>query len=110
MNKMMELKWLGNKTKQGFYKRTKDAKGKPGKLVLDYKTMEYVPTEKPRFPSVSDARKKTDDGVPAMLKVMFNGTDVAGEISPASTSATTSSMPPTGFRRSATTSSASITP
>ena len=59
MNKMMELKWLGNKTKQGFYKRTKDAKGKPGKLVLDYKTMEYVPTEKPRFPSVSDARKKT---------------------------------------------------
>ncbi|MDP1991167.1 MAG: 3-hydroxyacyl-CoA dehydrogenase NAD-binding domain-containing protein [Syntrophales bacterium] len=80
MNKMMELKWLGNKTKQGFYKRTKDAKGKPGKLVLDYKTMEYVPTEKPRFQSVSDARKKTDDGVPAMLRTMFNGTDVAAEL------------------------------
>ena len=80
MNKMLELKWLGNKTKQGFYKRTKDAKGKPGKLVLDYKTMEYVPSEKPRFQSVSDARKKTDSGVLAMLKVMFNGTDVAAEL------------------------------
>ena len=32
MNKMMELKWLGNKTKQGFYKKTKDAKGKKVKL------------------------------------------------------------------------------
>ncbi len=80
MNKMMELKWLGNKTRQGFYKRTKDAKGKKGKLVLDYKTMEYVPAGKPRFPSVSDAKKKTDEGVSAMLKVMFNGTDVAAEL------------------------------
>jgi 3-hydroxyacyl-CoA dehydrogenase len=80
MNKMMELKWLGNKTKQGFYKRTKDAKGKKGKLVLDYKTMEYSPAEKPRFDSVSDARKKADEGVPAMLKVMFNGSDRAAEL------------------------------
>ena len=80
MNKMMELKWLGNKTKQGFYKRTKDAKGKRSKLVLDYHTMEYVPAGKPRFPSVNDARRKTDEGVPAMLKVMFNGTDIAAEL------------------------------
>ena len=46
MNKMMEKKWLGNKTKQGFYKKTKDAKGKKVKLVLDYKTMEYEPVDK----------------------------------------------------------------
>lgn len=80
MNKMIELKWLGNKTKQGFYKRTKDAKGKRSKLVLDFKTMEYVPAGKPRFASVSDAKRKTDEGVPAMLKVMFNGTDMAAEL------------------------------
>jgi len=80
MNKMMELKWLGNKTKQGFYKRTKDAKGKRSKLVLDYKTMEYVPVGKPRFASVSDARRVTDEGVPAMLRAMFNGADVAAEL------------------------------
>lgn len=80
MGKMMALKWLGNKTRQGFYKRTKDAKGKKGKLVLDYNTMEYVPAGKPRFPSVSDARKKADEGVPAMVKTMFNGTDLAAEL------------------------------
>jgi len=79
-NKMIELKWLGNKTKQGFYKRTKDAKGKPGKLMLDYHTMEYVPANRPRFASVSDAKKKSDDGVAATIKVMFNGTDIAGEV------------------------------
>ena len=80
MNKMMELKWLGNKTKQGFYKKTKDAKGKKAKLMLDYHTMEYVPATKPKFASVSDAKKKSDDGIAATLKVMFNGTDIAGEM------------------------------
>ena len=80
MNKMMELKWLGNKTKQGFYKRTKDAKGKKAKLMLDYHTMEYVPAGKPKFESVSDAKKKTDEGVAATIKVMFNGTDIAAEL------------------------------
>jgi 3-hydroxyacyl-CoA dehydrogenase len=80
MNKMMELKWLGNKTKQGFYKKTKDAKGKKAKLMLDYHTMEYVSANKPRFASVSDAKKKSDDGVAATIKVMFNGTDIAAEV------------------------------
>ncbi len=80
MTKMMELKWFGNKTKQGFYKRTQGADGKRGKLALDYHTMEYYPADKPRFASVSDARKKADEGVEATIKVMFNGTDVAAEL------------------------------
>ena len=80
MTKMMELKWLGNKTKQGFYKKTKGPNGKKGKLVLDYHTMDYVPATKPKFASVSDAKKKTDEGVAATIRVMFNGTDVAGEL------------------------------
>jgi 3-hydroxyacyl-CoA dehydrogenase len=79
-NKMMELKWLGNKTKQGFYKRSKDASGKSTKQMLDYNTMEYVPAGKPRFASISDARKKADEGAAATMKVMFNGTDIAGEV------------------------------
>lgn len=80
MNKMMELKWLGNKTKQGFYKKTKDAKGKKSKLMLDYHTMEYVPANKPKFASVSDAKKKSDEGAATTIRVMFNGTDIAGEV------------------------------
>ncbi|HBH87870.1 MAG TPA: crotonase, partial [Syntrophaceae bacterium] len=75
MNSMMERKWLGNKTKQGFYKRAGD-KGKKEKLVLDYKTMEYVPSTKPKYESIGLARKVEDD-VPKMIRTVFNGTDVA---------------------------------
>jgi 3-hydroxyacyl-CoA dehydrogenase len=79
MNKMMEKKWLGNKTKQGFYKKTKDAKGKSVKTVIDYNTLEYIPTTKPKFESVSMAKKKSDDGVAAMMNTLFNGTDAAAD-------------------------------
>lgn len=48
---MVEKKWLGMKTKGGFYK--KDGKKR---LVLDWKTLEYVEQEKFRFESVGDAR------------------------------------------------------
>jgi len=78
MNSMMERKWLGNKTKQGFYKRAGD-KGKKEKLVLDYKTMEYVPSTKPKYESIGLARKVEDD-VPKMIRTVFNGTDVAAEL------------------------------
>lgn len=77
--KMIENKWLGNKTGQGYYKRTKDEKGKKLKLVLDYKTMEYVVPTKPNFESI-DAAKKTAGGFADKLKVLFNGTDVAAEV------------------------------
>ncbi len=42
--------------------------------------MEYVPSGKPRFASVSDAKKKADEGVSATVKVMFNGSDIAAEV------------------------------
>ncbi|MBE9547707.1 MAG: enoyl-CoA hydratase/isomerase family protein [Proteobacteria bacterium] len=79
MKKMMEKKWLGNKTKQGFYKRTKDEKGKRVKLVLDYNKMEYVPPKKPKFDSVSDA-KKMEERFEVKLKALFNGKDIAAEV------------------------------
>jgi 3-hydroxyacyl-CoA dehydrogenase len=78
MNAMMERKWLGNKTKQGFYKRAGD-KGKKEKLVLDYTTMEYVPSTKPKYESIGLA-KKVEDDVPKMIRTVFNGTDVAAEL------------------------------
>lgn len=79
MNIMMERKWLGNKTKQGFYKRAAGDKGKKEKLVLDYTTMEYVPATKPKFESISLA-KKVEDNVPKMIKTVFDGTDVAADL------------------------------
>jgi len=70
MAKMLENKWLGNKTGQGFYKRTKNEKGKKVKLVLDYKTMEYGPFEKPAFESIKEAAK-APGGFDAKLKALF---------------------------------------
>ena len=75
--KMIEKKWLGNKTKQGFYKKTKDAKGKSVKLMLDIDTMEYVPAGKPKFDSVVAAKKK--ENVRESMKTVFNGEDKAGD-------------------------------
>jgi 3-hydroxyacyl-CoA dehydrogenase len=75
--KMIEKKWLGNKTKQGFYKKTKDAKGKSVKLMLDLDTMEYVPAGKPKFDSIAAAKKKED--IRESMKTVFNGEDKAGD-------------------------------
>ncbi|MBW6486033.1 MAG: 3-hydroxyacyl-CoA dehydrogenase/enoyl-CoA hydratase family protein [Syntrophobacterales bacterium] len=80
MSKMVERKWLGNKTKQGFYKKSRDAKGKSLKFVIDYNTMEYVSASRPRFASVAAALKKSDEGAAGMIKAMFNGSDVAAEL------------------------------
>ncbi len=79
MDKMMELKWLGNKTKQGFYKKTKDARGRTVKMALDYNTMEYLSPAKPKFESIGAAKKKADEGAAATMKTVFSGTDRAGE-------------------------------
>jgi len=79
MQKMIEKKWLGNKTGQGYYKRTKDAKGKKIKLVLDYNTMEYVVPTKPKYLSLQEAKKK-EGGFADKLKIIFYGTDIAAEV------------------------------
>ena len=56
---LLENKFLGNKTKKGFYQRTKekDEKGKTIYNALDIETLEYKKALKPRLPSVGAARK-----------------------------------------------------
>src|SRR5271155_2067949 len=47
---MLERKWLGDKTKGGFYKKIKSADGKDDeRMVLDWKTLEYHPRQKPKL-------------------------------------------------------------
>ena len=41
INKMSENKWLGDKTKQGFYKKSKDANGNRIIEALNLNTMEF---------------------------------------------------------------------
>ncbi len=57
--KMIEQKWLGDKTGQGFYKRVGKGENKEFH-VLDWKTLEYKPAAKPRFASVDAARNIED--------------------------------------------------
>jgi len=76
---LLERKWLGNKTKQGFYKKVKDEKGKKVKLVLDYHTMEYVPPQAPRYESVG-AAKKAEVPFEKKLRMVFGAKDAAADL------------------------------
>jgi 3-hydroxyacyl-CoA dehydrogenase len=54
--RMLERGWLGDKTRQGFYKKEKDAGGKEIRYVLDWKTLEYTLAVRPRIPSLEMAK------------------------------------------------------
>ncbi len=76
LQKMLENKWLGDKTGQGFYKKVKSDKGREI-LVLDYNTMEYRPKAKANFGSLSTAKmsKKTEK----QFKALVTGSDKAAQ-------------------------------
>lgn len=77
LKSMIEKGWLGNKTKGGFYKKTKDADGKKVTLVLDYKTMEYREAAKVKLPSLEAAKQQPD--LKGKLRTLFYGKDKACE-------------------------------
>ena len=56
---LLENKFLGNKSGQGYYKKTseRDANGKSIVLGLDLKTLTYVQLPKPQLPSLLIAKK-----------------------------------------------------
>lgn len=56
LQKMAEKRWLGDKTKQGFYKVEKKD-GKKDILALDYKSMEYNPKKKGKFACLEASKK-----------------------------------------------------
>jgi 3-hydroxyacyl-CoA dehydrogenase len=68
-HQMLERKWLGDKTKGGFYKKSKGAGGDEERLALDWKTLEYHPRHKPKFPAL-DMAKNIDDTA-ARLRVLL---------------------------------------
>ncbi len=77
VKKMMENKWLGSKTRQGFYKRIPDEKGKKQIYALDLNTFEYNLAKRPKFATL--AATKTIDKVIDRFKVLVKGKDKAGE-------------------------------
>jgi 3-hydroxyacyl-CoA dehydrogenase len=53
---MLERRWLGDKTGQGFYRKEKDSAGKEVRFALDWKTLEHRPASKPNLPSLEMAK------------------------------------------------------
>lgn len=54
--KMMELKWLGSKTKQGFYKKVKGENGQSEILSLNLDTFGYDAKQKLKIPEFEKAK------------------------------------------------------
>lgn len=77
MQKLLDNKWLGDKTGQGFYKKTKDAKGQTEILALDLKTFEYKPSAKSKFATLEAT--KAIDSLKKRVPVLMAGKDKAGE-------------------------------
>ncbi len=74
---MMENKWLGSKTGQGFYKKVKNKEGKSEILVLDLDTMEYRSKKRAKFATL-ELTKSIDKPIDR-FKVLVKGKDKAGE-------------------------------
>jgi 3-hydroxyacyl-CoA dehydrogenase len=77
LNKMEANKWLGDKTGQGFYKKTKDASGKTEILALDLQTLEYKQQGRPKFATLEAT--KTIEGLKDRFKVLLSGSDKAAD-------------------------------
>lgn len=74
---MVNNKWLGEKSKQGFYKKTKDDQGKTAILSLDLKTLEYK--EQSRVKSATLEATKLVEDIHKRMKVYEEGKDMAGQ-------------------------------
>ncbi len=77
VSKMVENKWLGSKTEQGFFKKVKGAGGKSEIHSLDLKSLEYKPSVKAKFATLEAT--KSIDNLRDRMKVLLAGTDKAGE-------------------------------
>ncbi len=78
ISKMVENKWLGEKTKKGFYEKVKAADGNSEILSLNLKTLEFGSQQKVKS-STLEATKPIED-IRKRMKVYEQGTDKAAEL------------------------------
>lgn len=74
---MVNNKWLGSKTGQGFYKKVKNDDGSSEILELNLDTLEYQKTKKAKFDTLE--KTKTIDKPINRFPVLVDGDDKAGE-------------------------------
>ncbi len=76
---LLDNKFLGNKTGQGYYKKTdkRDDKGRRIILALNLNTLEYEPTQRPNLPVLGIAKKV--EVMDKRLKEMMASDDAGGK-------------------------------
>lgn len=74
---MMEKKWLGSKSGQGFYKKVKNDDGSSEILSLDLDSLEYRSAKKASFGTLE--KTKSVDKVTDRFPILIKGEDKAGE-------------------------------
>lgn len=77
VQKMVDKKWLGSKSGQGFYKKIKGEGGSSEILSLDLDSLEYTAQKKVSFPTL-EMTKPVDD-LAKRLPMLYGGIDKAGE-------------------------------
>lgn len=75
---LVENKFLGDKTKKGFYYKEKDASGKTNRFALNLETLEYHPMQKPKLPVVEMVKSMPD--LKSRLPILLSDKTKAGEL------------------------------
>jgi 3-hydroxyacyl-CoA dehydrogenase len=77
---MLAKKWLGDKTKGGFYKKAKGGEGKEDeRLALNWKTLEYHARQKPKFAALEMAKSIEDTGARLRTLLGLEGAPQKGD-------------------------------
>jgi len=77
LEKIVANNWLGDKTGQGFFKKTRGAGGEKEILTLNLQTLIYEARKKLKFATIETAKPIED--LKTRLKVLCAGIDKAGE-------------------------------
>ncbi len=78
VSELIERKWLGDKTGQGFYKKERGSDGKETRSVLDPRTLDYKPAAKVSLPGIDQA--KSAASLPARLKSLLSGNPASDKV------------------------------
>jgi 3-hydroxyacyl-CoA dehydrogenase len=71
---MLARKWLGDKTKGGFYKKIKGGDGgEDARQAIDWKTLEYHAQGKPKFPALDMAKNVEATGARVKMLLGLDG-------------------------------------
>ena len=78
LNFLIENKFLGDKTKKGFYYKEKDKEGKTNRFALNLETLEYAPLQRAKLPVLEMAKPMAD--LKMRLGILLTDKTNAGEL------------------------------